>query len=166
MLTIKQLVLLFMAGLVSLGTLASSEKMEGKAMDFTLPSRAGENVRLNELTGDVVLVNFWASWCGPCRKELPKLEEIHQKYKDMGVTILGINIDENKELSQRLLKDITVNFPILYDHTNKVSEPYNIEAMPSTFIIDKSGNFRFKHLGYLDGYELAYEEQIKQLMRE
>ncbi len=147
------------------GSVYAKEKT-GKAMDFTLPSRSGENVRLAELQGEVVLVNFWASWCGPCRAELPKLEEMHQKYKDLGVTILGINIDETRELSQKLLKDVEVNFPVLYDHDNKVSEPYDIQAMPSTFIIDKSGNFRYVHLGYQDGYELAYEEQIKKLMRE
>lgn len=161
-----RLINLLLAGLIITTSSLVAKEMDGKARDFTLPSRSGENIRLEELAGQVVLVNFWASWCGPCRKELPKLEEIHQKYKDLGVTILGINIDENRELSQKLLKDVEVNFPILYDHDNKVSKPYNIEAMPSTFIIDKSGNFRFKHLGYLDGYELAYEDQIKKLMRE
>ena len=152
--------------LVAMTSSVMAKEMSGEAMDFTLPSRSGENVRLAELQGEVVLVNFWASWCGPCRKELPKLEEMHQKYKDLGVTILGINIDENRALSQKLLKDVEVNFPVLYDHNSEVAEPYNIQAMPSTFIIDKSGNFRYLHLGYQDGYELAYEEQIKKLMRE
>lgn len=161
---VTKLVLLIMS--VLLLTVTQAKELSGKAQDFTLPSRAGENVRLQELAGQVVLVNFWASWCGPCRAELPKLEELHQKYKDMGVTILGINIDENLELSQRLLKDVEVNFPVLYDFENKVSKPYDISAMPSTFVIDKSGNFRFKHLGYQDGYEVAYENQIKQLIRE
>jgi len=147
-------------------TAVQAKEMSEKAQDFTLESRSGKNVRLNELAGQVVLVNFWASWCGPCRKELPKLEEIHQKYSDLGVTILGINIDENKELSQRLLKDVDVTFPILYDHENTVSEPYNVSAMPYTYVIDKAGNFRFVHKGYLDGYELIYEKQIKQLLRE
>ncbi|NNJ72856.1 MAG: TlpA family protein disulfide reductase [Enterobacterales bacterium] len=151
---------------VLLLSVTQAKEISGKAQDFTLPSRSGENVRLQELTGQVVLVNFWASWCGPCRKELPKLEELHQKYKDMGVTILGINIDENLELSQRLLKDVEVNFPVLYDFDNKVSKPYDISAMPSTFLIDKSGNFRYKHLGYLDGYEIKYENDIKELIRE
>lgn len=131
---------------VLLLTVTQAKEMTGKAEDFTLPSRGGENVRLDELKGEVVLVNFWASWCGPCRAELPKLEELHQKYKDMGVTILGINIDENLELSQRLLKDVEVNFPILYDFDNKVSKPYDISAMPSTFIIDKSGNLSLIHI--------------------
>ena len=152
--------------LVTGSAFAKEVKIDGKAMDFTLPSRSGENVRLAEMQGEVVLVNFWASWCGPCREELPKLEEMHQKYKELGVKIVGINIDETRELSQKLLKDVEVNFSVLYDHDNRVSEPYNIRAMPSTYIIDKSGNFRYLHLGYQPGYELAYEEHIKKLMRE
>jgi len=163
---LNRLVVSLFVALVAITGTATAKEMNEKAKDFTLPSRSGENVRLAELQGEVVLVNFWASWCGPCRKELPKLEEMHQKYKDLGVTILGINIDETRELSQKLLKDVEVNFPVLYDHDSEVAEPYNIQAMPSTFIIDKSGNFRYLHLGYQDGYELAYEEQIKKLMRE
>lgn len=162
----KQLFIGLISALMLSTTVINGKEISGKAQDFTLPSRSGENVRLNELAGQVVLVNFWASWCGPCRKELPKLEELHAKYKDLGVTILGINIDESRELSQKLLKDVEVSFPILYDHDNKVSEPYDIKAMPSTFMIDKSGNFRYLHLGYLDGYEVAYENQIKSLLRE
>jgi len=138
----------------------------GQAHDFTLKSRGGDNIRLNELAGQVVLINFWASWCGPCRKEMPKLEELHEKYKDLGVTILGINIDENSELSKKVLKDITVTFPILYDNENKVSEQYSIEAMPATFLVDRNGNFRFRHDGYKAGYEDTYDQQIKQLMRD
>ncbi len=140
--------------------------LTGQAHDFTLKSREGDNIRLNELAGQVVLINFWASWCGPCRKEMPKLEELHKKYKDLGVTILGINIDENPEFSKRVLKDITVTFPILYDSESKVSEQYSIEAMPSTFLVDRSGNFRFRHDGYKAGYEAMYDQQIKQLMRD
>jgi len=140
--------------------------ISGPAHDFTLKSRAGNNIRLNELAGQVVLINFWASWCGPCRKEMPKLEELHQKYKDLGVTILGINIDENIELSKKILRDITVSFPILFDQENKVSAIYSIEAMPATFLVDRSGNFRFRHDGYKAGYEAKYDQQIKQLMRD
>lgn len=143
-----------------------AESISVRADDFTLKSSTGENIRLNELAGQVVLVNFWASWCGPCRKELPKLEMLHQKYSELGVTILGINIDEDPKLSKKILNDITVNFPVLFDPENQISELYKVESMPSTFIIDKKGYYRFKHNGYLPGYEDKYEQQIKQLMRD
>jgi len=155
---------LFILFAVSSSCFASS--LTGPADDFTLKSRSGENVRLQELTGQVVFINFWASWCAPCRKELPKLEQLHQKYKDLGVTILGINIDENPELSKKILKDISITFPVLFDSDSKVSGLYKIEAMPSSFIVDKSGNFRFRHNGYMDGYENKYDQQIKTLLRE
>ncbi len=143
-----------------------AEEISGKAHDFTLKSRAGKNIRLAELAGQVVLVNFWASWCGPCRKEMPKLESLHQKYKDLGVSILGINIDNSTELADKVLKDIKVNFPVLYDPEGNTSERYQVRAMPSTYLVDKKGNFRFFHKGYLPGYELEYDKQIKQLIRE
>ncbi len=146
--------------------LAQADTEAVRANDFTLISRGGENIRLNELAGKVVLVNFWASWCAPCRKEMPKLEQLHQKYKDLGVTILAINIDENPELSKKVLKDIPVSFPILYDPENNVSADYDIQSMPSTFLVDKNGLLRFRHNGYLAGYEDKYEKQIKHLLRE
>ncbi|PIP78980.1 MAG: redoxin [Gammaproteobacteria bacterium CG22_combo_CG10-13_8_21_14_all_40_8] len=137
-----------------------------RAKDFTLLSREGKNIRLNEKIGNVVLINFWASWCGPCRQEMPKLENLYQKYKHLGVSIIGVNIDENTELSKNLLNDFPVNFTILYDPEAKVSEPYQVESMPSTYLIDKKGYLRFLHKGYQSGYEDEYDKQIKQLLRE
>ncbi len=147
-------------------TTVSAGKLSGAAPDFTLKSRDGGNVRLAELRGEVVLVNFWASWCGPCREEMPKLEELHNTYKDLGFTLLGINLDQTEELSKKLLKDISVTFPVLFDPENNVSEAYDVESMPSTFLVDKNGNWRFVHKGYLPGYEDEYAEQIKTLLRE
>ena len=160
---IKQL---FIVSLLLLNVSAQAATEAVPMKDFTLKSRAGDNVRLKELSGDVIVINFWASWCGPCRKELPKLEELHQKYKDLGVTILGINIDANTELSKKLLKEFPVNFTILYDPENTVSDDYEIQSMPSTFLVDKKALFRYRHNGYLPGYEDKYDEQIKQLLRE
>jgi len=160
---IKQI---FLVSMIFMAGLLQAETFSGPAHDFTLKSQSGENIRLKELAGQVVLLNFWASWCGPCRKEMPKLEDLHQKYKDLGVTILGINIDENPELSKKILKDVSINFQVLYDPESQVSSRYNIEAMPATFLVDKKGDFRFRHNGYLAGYEDTYDQQIKLLIRE
>lgn len=162
----KHFLLMVMLSMFSFSSLNASEKISGPAQDFTLNSRSGKNVRLAEQRGNVVLVNFWASWCGPCRQEMPKLEELHQKYKDLGFTLLGINLDATPDLSQKLLKDITVTFPILFDPENNVSEAYGVESMPTTVIIDKNGNKRFIHKGYQPGYENDYADQVKQLLRE
>ena len=147
-------------------TYAASQKISGKAANFTLKSRSGKNIKLSELRGDVVMLNFWASWCGPCRKEMPLLEKIHKKYKRLGFTLLGVNVEQNSSAAKKYLKDVKVSFPILFDRTNKTSKLYDVSAMPTTILIDRNGNKRFLHKGYKPGYENDYKKQIKKLLRE
>lgn len=136
------------------------------APDFTLKSRDGNNVRLSDLRGQVVLLNFWASWCGPCRQEMPILDDIHNKYKSLGFSVLGVNLDAKSKKAITYLKDTPVSFPVLYDPKGITSELYGVSAMPSTVIIDKNGNVRHLHKGYKSGYEDEYVVQIKKLLRE
>ena len=134
--------------------------------DFTLKNFDGTNLKLSEYRGQVVLVNFWASWCGPCRQEMPKLEELHQRYESLGVTILGVNVEEDSTLARRIVADRELTFPILADDRNIASELFDVDAMPSTVLIDKDGMVRFRHRGYMPGYEKHYEDQIRSLIRE
>ncbi len=147
-------------------TSASAESITGPAPDFTLKNTAGQAVQLKSLQGEVVMLNFWASWCGPCRQEMPLLDELYHQYKALGFTILGINVEEDPAKARELLQQVPVNFPVLFDSTNTITERYRIVAMPSTILIDRSGNMRFLHLGYQPGYELEYQDQIRQLIRE
>jgi len=147
-------------------TYAASEKLSGKAPNFTLKSRSGKNIKLSELRGQVVMLNFWASWCGPCRKEMPILEKIQKKYKRLGFTLLGVNVEENSRDAKNYLKDVKVTFPVLFDTRQKTSKLYNVSAMPTTIIIDRNGNKRFIHKGYKAGYENDYKKQVKKLLRE
>ena len=147
-------------------TYAASEKLSGKAANFTLKSRSGKNIKLSELRGEVVMLNFWASWCGPCRKEMPLLEKIHKKYKKLGFTLLGVNVEQDTRAAKRYLKDVKVSFPVLFDPANKTSKLYNVSAMPTTILIDRNGNKRFLHKGYKAGYENNYKKEIKKLLRE
>ncbi|HEX4910536.1 MAG: TlpA family protein disulfide reductase [Pseudomonadota bacterium] len=158
------LLLLFISGVVV--SSVQAEERKGPAPDFTLKNRAGGNVRLADLRGEVVMINFWASWCGPCRQEMPLIEDIYQRYKDLGFTVLGVNVDNDPKLADKLLKDVPVSFPVLLDTENKLSEIYQVDAMPSTIMVDRNGNMRYLHRGYKPGYELKYEEQIKTLVRE
>jgi thiol-disulfide isomerase/thioredoxin len=114
----------------------------------------------------VVLINFWASWCGPCRQEMPLLSELHDKYKDMGFTVLGINVEENSADARKLLKDMPVSFPVLFDNDSTVSRQYDVVAMPSTVLVDRDGNVRYLHKGYKPGEEDIYLEKVRSLMRE
>lgn len=134
--------------------------------DFTLPSSTGKNIRLQELRGQVVLINFWASWCGPCRQEMPLLEDIYKKYSKLGFTILGINVEQDSSKAATYLRDVPVTFPILFDTQNTLSKLYDVNAMPTTVIVDRSGKIRYIHAGYKPGYEETYKKQIKDLIKE
>lgn len=138
----------------------------GPAAEFRLQSRAGEAVSLSSLKGQVVLINFWATWCGPCRREMPLLEQIQKKYAPLGFTMLGVNVEEDTRLMDAFLKDVPVSFPILLDPSNGVSKLYNVSAMPSTVIVDRKGTVRFIHQGYMPGDESRYQDLIRQLIRE
>ncbi len=144
----------------------ASENIQGPAPDFALKSNTGKNLRLSEYRGQVVMINFWASWCGPCRQEMPLLEDMYKRYQSLGFTILGVNVEEDSSKAKRLLKEIPVSFPILFDNRNQVSKMYNVVAMPSTVLVDRDGNMRYLHKGYKPGYEKEYQKQVRALVRE
>ena len=133
---------------------------------FTLPARGGTSLGLESLKGKVVMLNFWASWCGPCRKEMPLLEQMHKKYSKQGFALLGVNVDAESADAEKLLKTVQVSFPILFDKESKVSGLYNVNAMPSSVFIDRKGNLRALHRGYKEGDENEYLNQIRALLKE
>lgn len=136
------------------------------APDFTLKSSSGENIKLSELRGQVVMINFWASWCGPCRQEMPLLDELHARYSPMGFTMLGVNVEKDSSKARALLKDLPVEFPILFDQKNQVSKDYDVIAMPSTVLVDRDGNIRYIHRGYKPGDENTYQDMIRSVIVE
>lgn len=146
--------------------LAGAEKLSEPAPDFTLESMQGGEVSLSDLEGDVVLINFWATWCAPCREEMPHLEAIYQRYGDLGFTLLGVNVEEDSSDASEFLAETPVSFPILFDPENRVSELYDVVAMPSTVIIGRDGTMRHIHHGYQPGYEQDYQAQVRALLRE
>jgi peroxiredoxin len=139
---------------------------ESPAPDFTLTNRQGQAVSLSELRGKVVLINFWATWCGPCRTEMPLLEALYKRYEALGFELLGVNVEENSVNADAFLRESPVTFPILYDPKNQVSQLFEVAAMPSTVLVDREGNVRFLHHGYQPGYESTYQDQIRALIRE
>src|SRR5262249_43932486 len=114
--------------------------------------------------------NFWASYCGPCRQEMPLLEKMHQKYKSVGFTLLGVNVDEDAKDAEAWLGKMQspVSFPILMDQKHVVREQYKSygEVMPMSVFIDRKGNIRNVHRGYKPGDENAYLDQIRNLLKE
>jgi thiol-disulfide isomerase/thioredoxin len=134
------------------------------APGFTLMARSGRQVSLAQFKGDVVMINFWASWCGPCRQEMPLLDTIYKQYKDMGFTLIGVNVEPDSQAANRWLEATPVTYPILYDTQSKVSKLYQVQAMPTTVIIDRKGMVRYVHRGYLPGDENSYLNSIRTLI--
>jgi peroxiredoxin len=136
------------------------------APDFTLRSMDGPNLRLAEQRGRVVMVNFWATWCGPCRQEMPHLNKLYDKYRDSGFVLLGVNIDDNARAATDLATKLGLKFPVLLDTDKAVSRLYDLGSMPATVLIDRDGKVRHLHRGYREGYEITYEQQVRALLKE
>ena len=140
----------------------------GPAPQFSLESRGGPKISLAQYKGQVVMLNFWASWCGPCRQEMPLLENIYKKYNKMGFTLIGVNVEPDSKEAEGFLKQLQnpVSFPVIYDKDSTVSKAYDVQGMPSTVIIDRKGNIRVLHRGYKPGDENEYLDSIRSLVRE
>jgi len=138
----------------------------GPAPAFTLTSLAGGQTTLSQYKGQVVLVNFWATWCGPCQQEMPLLDQMYKKYKPAGFTLIGVNVDKEEPAVKELLARKPVSFPVLLDPANQVSKAYHVDEMPSSVIIDRKGDIRYVHRGYRPGDENDYQDRIRQLIRE
>ena len=136
------------------------------APDFTLPAQSGKPIELAQYKGQVVMLNFWASWCGPCRQEMPLLDSIYKKYGKLGFTMVGVNVEPDTKAANDWLKQTPVTFPILYDTDSKVSKLYGVSGMPSTVIVDRKGTVRMIHRGSKPGDEEEYLSSIRALMRE
>ena len=151
--------------------LASSAAMaavtpQALAPDFTLRNAEGRNLRLHEQRGQVVLVNFWASWCGPCKQEMPHLNRLYGKYRSSGFTLLAVNIDDDPRHGAATAVRWGLQFPVLLDDQKAVARLYDLRSMPATVLIDRDGRVRYLHRGYREGVEEAYERQIRELVKE
>ena len=153
--------------LVSGVALAAPEDLISKpSSDFALRSLSGDNLRLSEQLGEVVILNFWATWCGPCRQEMPLLDEVYVKYRRAGLVLLSINIDEQPEAAAEMAKTLGVSYPVLLDARNEVAKAYEIGTLPATFLIDREGKVRYVSEGFKPGYEKRYTEKLRELLNE
>ena len=122
--------------------------MGKSAPDFALRELHGQEVKLSGYRGrKTVVVSFWASWCVPCRLEMPSLEAFYQKNRDRDVELLAVSIDQNPRAAQQYAQENKLPFPVLLDEDSKTADSYNVEGIPTLFVVDKQGKVRFFHTG-------------------
>ena len=132
------------------------------APDFSLPKINEEGtVNLEELKGRVVYVDFWATWCPPCRKSFPWMEEMHTRYSENGLTIVAISVDSKYELAEKFVQDLKPSFISAHDPAKKTAKLYKLLAMPSSYLIDRNGKIISTHLGFKSSKTKKVEAEIK-----
>jgi peroxiredoxin len=154
------------AALAVCAGLSGGAAPSSNAPDFTLRTPDGRNLRLQELRGQVVMVNFWASWCAPCRVEMPHLNKLSDKYRSSGFTLLGVNVDDDPKNATSAAAKFGIRFPVLLDLEKQVVKLYAVASMPTTVLIDRDGRVRYVHRGYREGYEETYDQQVRALLKE
>ena len=156
-----------MSALLGAASLSAVPTLLGKpAPDFALRSMDGRNRRLSEFRGQVVLINFWARWAGDSRLEMPALDRINTTYNRAGLVVLGVSVDEDWRRAREFADAMKVGYPILFDTTPDIGRDYLLQKMPMTILVDRSGVVRYSSAGFKSGDELAYLDQIRELLRE
>ncbi len=141
---------------------STGPRASGMAPDFTIQSFTGQNVTLSQLKGQVVIVNFWASWCPPCREEAAYLEQTWRKYQGKGVMFVGVDWVDTPTNAQAYIKEFSITYPNGPDIGTKAAQAYRIQGVPETFFVDRRGNLRGVHIGPLQAPEL--DQKIDELL--
>ena len=131
----------------------ASFEIDSPAPDFVLDDLSGNPVRLSELKGRLVVLNFWATWCTPCRTEMPELQETFQQYEP-DLVVLGINLEQSPAEIQDFIGQVNVTYPILLDKDGLVSKLFKVIQLPNTYFIDRDGIIRIRHIGYLSSDQI------------
>jgi thiol-disulfide isomerase/thioredoxin len=163
----RLLVAAALCGMFGMLAIAQAQVVEGKAApEISATDASGKTVKLSDFKGKVVLLDVWASWCAPCLKELPKLNELAGKMSGKDVVILAVNIDEQKTNAERFLQKLgTIKLQVLYDQKQNAPKAMKLDAMPSSIIVDKAGMVRHVHRGFESGDEAKMEEIIAGLLK-
>jgi thiol-disulfide isomerase/thioredoxin len=126
----------------------------------------GATVNLSGYKGRIVLIDFWASWCPPCKTSFPALDVLYREYRDRGVEVLAVNLDERRHDAETFLAAHPHRLTVLYDSKGVSPQAFGVKGMPSSFIVDRGGNIRFTHMGYSGDVDARYRQEITQLLSE
>jgi len=148
-------------------TLNAETLVSQPAPDFSVSRLNGDGqINLAEMKGKVIYLDFWATWCPPCRKSFPWMEEMHTRYKDDGLAIVAISVDGKQELAEKFVNETKASFITAIDSGKKTAKAYKLRAMPSSYLIDRNGNIISSHLGFRTSKTAAMEAEIKSALRQ
>jgi cytochrome c biogenesis protein CcmG, thiol:disulfide interchange protein DsbE len=153
----------WLVALVAIGH-AGAVGVGDAAPAFSLPTESGKAIALETLRGQVVYVDFWASWCGPCRRSFPWMNDMQQRYGDRGFKVVAINVDKKRTDADRFLQANAARFAVVYDPDGKAPLAYAVAGMPSSYLIDRNGNVAAVEAGFLDERTAAREDAIRSLL--
>lgn len=134
--------------------------------NVTVRTADGDEVRLAAYKGRVVLIDFWASWCPPCKTSFPALDAISREYEEKGLEVLAVNVDERRRDADSFLEEHPHHLTVLFDPKGVAPKAFGVKGMPSSFLIDRSGSIRFSHMGYTGNVDQSYRREIAQLLSE
>jgi cytochrome c biogenesis protein CcmG/thiol:disulfide interchange protein DsbE len=130
------------------------------------PLARASDLDLSAYRGKVVYVDFWASWCAPCRESFPWLDGLVREYASKNLVVIGVNVDKDRDRAERFLNETPADFPIVYDPHGDLAAAYKVAGMPSAILIDRAGHVRFQHAGFSAKQKGLYEEQLQTLLAE
>ena len=157
-----------MAAILAMGAPAWAERADvgRQAPAFEATTLAGQPIAMADLKGRILLVDFWASWCDPCREEFPEFEALYQEFRNRGVEIVAVSVDRKRENAEAFLAKHPVTFAVVHDNDHAIADRFKPRAMPTAYVVDQAGIVRFVHLGYQREYLAKYREEITRLLAE
>lgn len=132
----------------------ASEEEVTIAPDFQLDTLDGQTIRLSDLRGSVVLLNFWAYWCSPCASEMPFIEQVHEEWQEKGLVVISVHVGESAEAAADFVEEYNLSFPVLMDIDGAVSTQYGVSTIPRTFLIDENGIIQVMMVGAFSSVEM------------
>jgi thiol-disulfide isomerase/thioredoxin len=129
------------------------------------PNDAAPSLDIAVYKGQVVVVDFWASWCTPCRRSIPWLNQMRAKYGERGLVVIGVNVDKEREDAARFLRDVPIDFDVVYDPAGELAARYGVEGMPSTYVYSRDGVLVARHLGFQNAKRPEYEALLGRLLQ-
>ena len=146
-------------------TLTATAFAEETAPEFSLPGvNAQGDVKLSDFKGRVVYLDFWATWCPPCRKSFPWMNSLQERYKDQGLSIVAVGVDRKRELIEEFLKQMEPGFTVVQDDKGVIAKAYKLRGMPTSYLIDRNGNIVLTHMGFRTRDKEKLETEIKTLL--